>query len=320
MIRYSTILCTLLLCAAGVWFLRGEAPDAVLRKAVRFYELKEYDQAFPLLERLTKQDNPDACYYLGTMYEDGLHVERSRTTAFRLYKRSADYGNFDGMVSTGRCYEYGIGVDSDCGLAADYYDRASDVDSYAAMTLGGFYLNGGCVSSDRKAAQAYYEKAIELGGMYGDLSKAIMAYEGLAGPADLADAFVLFSRHDKSEIAQYYLGRMFFKGLGVKKDLATSFRYTKQSAENGFAGAMYALAVMYLKGNGTEKKADHGFLWASEAFINGNAHSTYLLGYCYEFGVGVLRDLDKAAAWYEKALQLDIGQAEAALKRVRRKQ
>jgi len=53
------------------------------------------------------------------------------------------------------------------------------------------------------------------------------------------------------KVAQYNLGVMYYRGLGVEKDYSKAFEYTKQSAEQYYPDAQYNLAIYYLKGEGT---------------------------------------------------------------------
>lgn len=60
--------------------------------AVRLIHKKKFAEAIPLLETCSQLDYPDGNYVLGCMYEFGLGVETSRTSAFEYYNRAFDAG------------------------------------------------------------------------------------------------------------------------------------------------------------------------------------------------------------------------------------
>ena len=87
------------------------------------------------------QYNSEAEYRLGTLYEEGVYVEKDMNEAIRLISRSrfggndsakvadwlrkaADQGHAEAMSQLGECYEYGYGVPENKAEALKWYRKA----------------------------------------------------------------------------------------------------------------------------------------------------------------------------------------------------
>ncbi len=53
-------------------------------------------------------------------------------------------------------------------------------------------------------------------------------------------------------VAQYFLGMIYYHGLGVAKDYEKAFKHMSASYEGGDLNALYYLGVMYLDGHGVK--------------------------------------------------------------------
>jgi tetratricopeptide (TPR) repeat protein len=97
--------------------------------------------------------------------------------------------------------------------------------------------------------------------------------------------------------------RNFKKGerLFSQKDFKNAAECFQKAAEDGHADAQYMLGVMYAKGMGVEqdyKEAAKKFLKAAEL---GHLNAQCMLGSLYYDGKGVEEDEKKAVEWYRKA-------------------
>ncbi len=97
--------------------------------------------------------------------------------------------------------------------------------------------------------------------------------------------------------AQFYLGRMYFRGQGVVTDEARGMALFERAAERGEASAMSALAEA-LKKRGETQKA---FEWVTRAAEAGLPFAQAELGLRYETGNGAPQDRREAVIWYGKA-------------------
>lgn len=66
-------------------------------------------------------------------------------------------------------------------------------------------------------------------------------------------------------VAQFNLGGMYHKGLGVGQDTAAAFRWFRMAAEQGHGSSQYNLGVMFANANGVERDYVKAYLWTSLA-------------------------------------------------------
>lgn len=66
-------------------------------------------------------------------------------------------------------------------------------------------------------------------------------------------------------VAQFNLGGMYHKGLGVGQDTAASFHWFRMAAEHGHGSSQYNLGVMFANANGVERDYVRAYLWTSLA-------------------------------------------------------
>ncbi len=122
-------------------------------------------------------------------------------------------------------------------------------------------------------------------------------------PQDLATAAAWFERAARGGVvmAQFRLGTMYEKGLGLKKDLQEARRLYLAAADKGNAKAMHNLAVLYAEG--IDGKPDYATAtqWFRKAATYGLADSEYNLAILYARGVGIERNLVESYKWFALA-------------------
>ena len=136
-------------------------------------------------------------------------------------------------------------------------------------------------------------------------------------------------------VAQYVLGMLYFKGVGCESSWEDSYKYLKQSSDQGYAFAMCMLADLranplhvlfnpeeaitlayqatkldckpaYLAlGKAYDIKGDtnEAIKWFETAAKNGSAEACEILGNMYLQGDSVPRDPKNALSWYEKGMK-----------------
>lgn len=102
-------------------------------------------------------------------------------------------------------------------------------------------------------------------------------------------AFSIFKRlaEQGNASAQYNLGVMYEKGLGVKQDDAQAVWWYQKSAEQGYADAQFNLGNMYYNGQGIRQSHANAMTWWKKAYTQGHAKATYNIGILYDNGDGV---------------------------------
>ena len=98
--------------------------------------------------------------------------------------------------------------------------------------------------------------------------------------------------------AQYRLGKLHEKGLGVPRDLSLARKWTEQAANGGNIRAMHDLAVFYAQGDGGPQSYAAAVNWFRKAAEFGVVDSQYNLGVLYERGIGIDPDPSEALFWF----------------------
>lgn len=132
-----------------------------------------------------------------------------------------------------------------------------------------------------------------------NFSKGLSAYQ----QHDYATAIVWFQKaaQQGDTEAQFYLGHLYRKGLGVTKNLQESFKWLQKAAEEGHIRAQYNLGLMYASGYGVTRNDQEALKWYRVAAQQGNPEAQYFLGRMYEKGQGVTQNNQEAAKWYRVA-------------------
>jgi len=130
-----------------------------------------------------------------------------------------------------------------------------------------------------EAAQAAYDK--------GDYKRALKLWQELAARKD--------------PVAQFSLGVMFERGLGVNADALEAVRYYRASAAGGFAPAQFNLGAAYESGRGVDKNLGEAARWWRKAADQGFTRAQYNLAVLYYYGWGVDKNPQEAARLFELA-------------------
>ena len=103
--------------------------------------------------------------------------------------------------------------------------------------------------------------------------------------------------------AQNSLGAMYGKGLGVPQDFAAALRWFRMAVEQGYATAQHNLGVAYREGNGVGQDYAKAVRWFRMAAEQGYADAQYNLGSMYRLGQGMTEDYAEAAKWFRLAAE-----------------
>lgn len=106
------------------------------------------------------------------------------------------------------------------------------------------------------------------------------------------------------ESAQYQLGVIYAKGIGVKKNEAEAIKWFKKAASNGSSDAAFNLGLMYERGMGTPKNIKLAFKYYNDAALLADADAEYKVSIMYAYGEGTPKDLINAYAWMAIAIEL----------------
>jgi TPR repeat protein len=220
----------------------------------------------------TDRGDSDAQVALGDMYLRGQGVEQvDMETAVRYYSRAADQRCPLGLYNLGVCYERGWGVLENPIKAVELLEKAAKNGELLAQNqISYLFLNNSCVrnfdaafdwaliAAERKNAQSCYRLGwmYENGyGVFEDHCKALewyvkasRQYEEVIEGIDRIIKGLTQKAEAGSKNAQYSLGVIREKGLGVPKNPNIAFMWYERAADQGHAGAYCALGCAYEKG------------------------------------------------------------------------
>lgn len=133
--------------------------------------------------------------------------------------------------------------------------------------------------------------------------------------SDMAEAARWYERSAELGFApaQYRIGNMYEKGLGVTRDIARSQAWYEQAAVQGNASAMHNLAVLHAMGADGDTDNDAAAKWFVQAAELGVKDSQFNLGILSAKGVGIKQSLEESYKWF--ALVAKTGDKDAANKR-----
>ncbi len=169
-------------------------------------------EATRLYEEISKEKGDGAsCMDLAQTYRSEGREEK----AFECYVKAAEMGYADAYCNVANAYLNGDGVDRNFDKAFEWLQKASDSgDMYAKLKLAECYKRGAGCERDYAAAMALYQQAA-------------------AGKRLKKDSF--------ADVAEYEIGNMHLKGLGVEVDLRKAYDYFKRAAAHGNRAAENAL-------------------------------------------------------------------------------
>lgn len=170
------------------------------------------DEAVRLYEAISVEKKDGASYVnLAQTYSREGNGEK----AFECYMKAAELGYTDAFYNVANAYLNGEGVERDFDKAFEWFQKSvASGDSYAKLKLAECYKRGAGCQRDYAAAMALYQQ--------------------VAGDKSL-------KRYSFADVAEYELGNMYLKGLGVEVDLRKAYDYFKLAASHDNRAAENAL-------------------------------------------------------------------------------
>jgi TPR repeat protein len=105
--------------------------------------------------------------------------------------------------------------------------------------------------------------------------------------------------------AQFNVGLMYERGMGVSKNERESLVWYRKSAEQGNSNAQFNLGVMYENGLGTPVDFSQAHQWYSKASVQGDGLAVGNLGMLYIRGQGVEQNKVAGLALLLVSVELD---------------
>ena len=193
-------------------------------------------EAMKWFRRAAEQGNPHAQFNLAVMYHTERGIARNMAEAERWYRKAAEQGLAQAQGDLGAMYLSQTGVKYNYPEALNWLRKAADSGhAIAQFNLAGAYLMGG--------STAYTGEGIGFLGPE-------MGVSGTIYPKDEAEAskWLLKAAEQGHVVAQFNLGLLYEKGLGVERNHATVVKWYRAAVESGFTPAMNNLAALYESG------------------------------------------------------------------------
>ncbi|OHT17201.1 hypothetical protein TRFO_41200 [Tritrichomonas foetus] len=103
--------------------------------------------------------------------------------------------------------------------------------------------------------------------------------------------------------AQYQLGKLYYEGYYVNKNIDIALNYFKMASTNNCSNAKYYLGLIYLDGNFMQRDITLAMNYFITLARNGNIKANYQLGLLYETGIHIEKNIPKAISYYIKSAQ-----------------
>ena len=210
-------------------------------------------------------------YYTQTSRGPICHAEKNSDRAERLinsledqnYWRNSQYikesakwisiasekGNDYAELTLAYLYQNGYGVARNDELAIPLYRKSAEQGNVISqLILAEIY---GAKPNGEEESLKYYNQCAEKGNSYCQNFLGFKFYL----KEKYADALKWYSlaAHNGSIDSQNYLAGMYFRGLGVVKNIQESASLFKKSADSGDLDAEYIVGLMYFRGDGFQK-------------------------------------------------------------------
>jgi len=267
---------------------------------------EDHEVAFEWCRKAAEQGYKKAEALLAKMYAEGMGVAVDKATAYQWCLKAVEVdplsddwynGLHDAQCLLGKLYAEGVAVAQDYEKAVEWFRAAQTQESTYILAM--MYASGDGVVEDDVEAFKWIEKATEFGSSpAANYDKALMYADGEGTDQDYRRAVIYMQL---AAIAGYPNAQHFLQ-------TAEAAEWYREEAEGGVSSAQYELGRMYLKGVGVAQDDGEALKWLnlaadgeypdkdSPVSISDGKHpeAAFLLGSMYRAGQGVVRDTRKA--------------------------
>ena len=204
-----------------------------------------YVDAVRILKQI-KDNNPMACYRLGTIYLHGLHTETSEpnvSEAARYFMQAKSYGHLDALYALGRLNFYGqYGYEQNYAAARELFkegaERGHSNSQYHYAYMCKYGLGG---EKDLKKALYYFEEAAQKGNLLCRKELALIYQEEECRDYKKAFDWAEKTAAIENSTGEFLLGNFFFFGRGCEPNYYNALKYYKKALDHGFYPAKFMI-------------------------------------------------------------------------------
>ena len=217
------------------------------------------------------------------------------------------------QVSLGKLYLSGEDLPKDTERALELLERAAKSGDATALDIMGMsYLTGENLPHDPEKGRAYLERGIKAGSRTAQrhLAEALIRGEGI--PENKAEGIALLTEAaERDPLAQLALGRMYFSGIDVEKDVSKALPLLEKAAAAGKSSALAQLGLEYLTGRDAQLDSEAAEAYLRQAMAAGNAGAARILAIALIQGRVLTKNADEGLQILQRAS--DRGDQDAAL-------
>ncbi|MBQ3682118.1 MAG: SEL1-like repeat protein [Succinimonas sp.] len=272
---------------------------------------------------------PEAFTLEGILYEKGiLCTEQSDDKAVELYNKASYEGDYQAQSRSSELLIRNGRIDEAFRmLTAAVNDERNP---YAMCVLGELFSSKKSGSRyDPDKARDMYQKAADINAPCGLFHIGLEYFQEPDADYDKALEYFTKAQENGSSDAEYYLGLMYSRGIGVQENTSKAIRFFKNANLAGNLEAQNALGEMFIYGNGVKQNYKTAFNYIKGSADAGRPEAMINMGRIYAYGLGQPLDTEKAREWYLKAqasgidalpylgeLEIREGKYEAALEKL----
>lgn len=207
---------------------------------------QNFDKALEYLEGI-KVDTANICYLRYKIYIKGTNEQKSKS--FNELQKAANMGHPTASKILGHMY-----LSGNSKLGEDYkkaeellIKSAQNNDPQAILSLANMYLQN---PKKKLETEILYKKSLDLGENYAKVKLGIFYFRERRYRE--AKAFLGTCDQKYANKIAGYLGEIYYKGLGVKKDYKTAIRFFKIGLHHKDPRSVSRLCEIYREGYGVE--------------------------------------------------------------------
>ncbi|WP_407543333.1 tetratricopeptide repeat protein (plasmid) [Deinococcus radiomollis] len=203
---------------------------------MKYYNAKQYQQAYKELYADAMKGNAEAAFNLGFMYQNDSGVLTDYLQAVKWFKASANLGDTEAMKQLGLMYHAlgfklpGNGYSS----ALSWYMKAALKNNASGQyKVGNFYQYGWRINTNIHQAINWYRKSADQGDKDAQYALGNVYKYSDSIKQDYKEAAVLYRKAvlQGQVEAQASLGQLYEQGQGVPKDLKLALQWCQKAAD-----------------------------------------------------------------------------------------
>ncbi|MCD6027527.1 MAG: Tyrosine protein kinase:Serine/threonine protein kinase:Sel1-like repeat protein, partial [Solimicrobium sp.] len=302
--------------------LSEEQEGTELQHAQSLLKKELYAQAFYRYKQLADETgNASAFHNMGYFYSLGIGISQNYEQAMSCFSKAAVKGRAAGFNSMGILHQLGFGVPQDFGQAKTCYEIAAKKKSYYAhFHLALLYRHGLGVEKNELKAEECVNKAVALGEQA--KPNSIDEFQQRVFTNTLYDLekknygvaifkFHLLAQTNHAE-AQFQLGLMYMKGLGVEQSDTNAAKYLMAADENNHPNAALTLGEEYMAHSAPERltkvlafleRKDYSSALIHLPLLANDPEAQFQLGLMYMKGLGVKQSDANTVKYLTKAYE-----------------